>query len=120
MILVPSKVYPALVVTKGTVLFPSFLCDHLYDCFGVLSVCRLNHSAELSAAAAADVMASGDFQTFFDRSTRIVERALHQFDITKDYATNDDSKDAYVGLCRTRSVNFISESMSPKSPQSTE
>lgn len=52
------------------------------------------HFAEsilLNEERAAAIMESESFQTFFDRSTRLVERALNQpYDFAVDYAGGDD------------------------------
>lgn len=50
--------------------------------------------AMLLPEKAAEILSSPDFQTFFDRSTRLVERALGQkYDVTIDYAATDGDED---------------------------
>jgi hypothetical protein len=52
--------------------------------------------AELTADQLKEIVDSSDFQAFFDKTSRLVERALHQpYDPLVDYGAVDDS-DAYV------------------------
>lgn len=51
---------------------------------------------EFSPEEAKEILNSDDFHDFFDKTTRIVERALNQpYDPTVDYAANDQA-DKYV------------------------
>ncbi len=49
---------------------------------------------ELSEEEKQQIMASEDFQKFFDRSTRVIERALSEkIDMFTDYAGGDDEQE---------------------------
>ena len=51
--------------------------------------------AELTAEQVKEIVETSDFQAFFDKTSRLVERALHQpYDPLVDYGAVDDS-DAY-------------------------
>ena len=54
----------------------------------------------MPAAQAAQVMGSDGFQEFFDRATRVVERALcEKYDVTVDYSGNDDEEGYAICVC---------------------
>lgn len=47
-------------------------------------------------AEAAEVIAAPDFVDFFDKSTRLVERALNQpYDVLVDYAAQADQEERF-------------------------
>ena len=58
-------------------------CDRMFDA-----------SAELSDGQVAQILVSADFQSFFDKSSRIVERALNEhYDVAIDYTLSGHDHD---------------------------
>ena len=55
---------------------------------------------ELNENQVQQIMSAPDFQSFFDRSSRIVERALNErYDVAVDYTLSEEDKDAFDFLC---------------------
>jgi hypothetical protein len=53
--------------------------------------------AELSDTQVSQILGTSDFQSFFDRSSRIVERALNEhYDVAIDYTQNEEDKDEFA------------------------
>lgn len=54
---------------------------------------------ELSEPQVAQIINTAEFQSFFDRSSRIVERALNEhYDVAVDYTMNTEDKDEFVKI----------------------
>jgi hypothetical protein len=62
--------------------------------------CRLTEPShllpsELNENQVSQILGTPDFQSFFDRSSRIVERALNErYDVAVDYTQSEEDKDA--------------------------
>lgn len=53
-----------------------------------------SHVSVLPPDKASEVINSQDFQTFFDRSSRLIERALNEkYDVAVDYAATDKEEE---------------------------
>ncbi len=54
------------------------------------------HPTALSDAQVSDILSSDSFLAFFSRTSRIVERALHDnYDVAVDYTYNDTDAETY-------------------------
>ena len=49
--------------------------------------------AALAPEKVAEIIGSTDFQSFFDRSTRLIERALNEYDVAVDYAATEEEEE---------------------------